>query len=265
MAQVICRFGGAEVRRVVDRAAGHVPEHVHDWPVLSIFVLGGYRNTTELGAVEIAGPSAIFYGPRAAHANSIGHDGFEQIEVEFDPAWVGMGLGAPVSRWTGGPAAVAARALARTCAATPSELEVRLAVRRILAHDADPAGQSPHPWAHRVDAMLRNDPSLTVGELARHVGRHPAWLGAAYAQARGEGLRQAAARLRVERAARRLRETDDAPADIAAVTGFCDQSHMVRVFRRLLGRTPSAVRADRAFMRPSEAAPQGRDLARASA
>ena len=38
----------------------------------------------------------------------------------------------------------------------------------------------------------------------------------------------------------------------AADAGFCDQSHMHRVFRRVLARTPADVRADRAIMRRSD-------------
>ena len=38
--------------------------------------------------------------------------------------------------------------------------------------------------------------------------------------------------------------------------GFCDQSHMSRVFRRVLGRSPSAVRDDRReFRKIAVAAP----------
>lgn len=49
----------------------------------------------------------------------------------------------------------------------------------------------------------------------------------------------------VERAARLLRETDESCAGIALEAGFRDQSHMSRVFRRVLGRSPSVVREDR--------------------
>jgi transcriptional regulator GlxA family with amidase domain len=60
---------------------------------------------------------------------------------------------------------------------------------------------------------------------------------------------ETAARFRVERAARSLRETNHACAYIAHEAGFCDQSHMNRTFRRSLGRTPSEVRDDRAVFR----------------
>ena len=95
--------------------------------------------------------------------------------------------------------------------------------------------------AERIAAVAERE---KVDEVMMGVGRHPAWLGAAYAQRRGESLPQTAARLRTERAACRLRETLDPPADVAAEAGFCDQSHMIRSFRAVLGRTPSEVAAE---------------------
>jgi len=62
-------------------------------------------------------------------------------------------------------------------------------------------------------------------------------------------LKDTASRLRVERAARLLRESDRGLADIAMATGFCDQSHMNRLFRRVLGRPPTEIRRDRLAFR----------------
>ncbi|HEY6922715.1 MAG TPA: helix-turn-helix domain-containing protein, partial [Steroidobacteraceae bacterium] len=94
---------------------------------------------------------------------------------------------------------------------------------------------------HRLSA----DSTLRIGDLARGACRHPSWLGSAYRQATGEGLQQTAARFRVERAARLLRESDQPYAGVAFEAGFCDQSHMNRTFRRLLGRSPATVRDER--------------------
>jgi transcriptional regulator GlxA family with amidase domain len=104
-------------------------------------------------------------------------------------------------------------------------------------------------WVHVIHRLLRHDTTLAVNDLAREVGRHPSWLGTAYRKATGEGPMETAARFRVERAARALRETNRSCAYIAHEAGFCDQSHMNRTFRRLLGRAPSEVREDRTTFR----------------
>jgi AraC family transcriptional regulator len=249
--RILRSFSGARIRRIVDRSDAVVAEHAHDWPVLSIFVIGGYTNTTELGQVSIAGPSAILYRAGAAHQNNVGSNGFEQIEIEFEPDWLGPEFLAPtpVARWIGGWTARASRELMRTCSVETDEAVFRAAVQRFVETGRHLAQRPMPSWINWIDRRLRHDPHVKIAELAEALGRHPSYLGTAYHLASGESAREAAARIRVERAAKLLRETDTAPASIAADAGFCDQSHMNRTFRRMLGRTPSDVRADRAFMR----------------
>jgi AraC family transcriptional regulator len=245
------KFSGASIRRVVDRSGARVPEHAHDWPVLSIFVIGGYFNRTELGEIHIAGPSAILYRAGAVHCNTIGSAGFEQIEVEFDPAWLGRKLvpDVPVSQWLGGRIGAEARTLALLCGQEKDEARLRSALQRFVAGANKEALHEPPDWVDTIIRRLGEDAPLKANDLARDVSRHPSWLGAAYKRATGEGLLEAAARFRVERAAHLLRETDQPCAGIAAEAGFCDQSHMNRTFRRVLGRAPSAVREDRLHFR----------------
>jgi AraC family transcriptional regulator len=245
------KLSGACVRRVVDRSYARIPEHAHDWPVLSVFVLGRYSNQTELGEIVIAGPSAILYRAGAAHRNVVGSAGFEQIEIEFDPAWLGRSLipDAPVSRWLGGLAGAEARTLARLCGQEAEEERLHAAVQRFLQRAGSQIAHDPRDWIGKVAQRLSEDTTLRAGDLAEEMRRHPSWLGTAYRRATGEGLMDTAARLRLERAAHLLRETDQPYANIALEAGFCDQSHMNRTFRRLLGRLPSEVRADRADFR----------------
>ena len=49
-------------------------------------------------------------------------------------------------------------------------------------------------------------------------------------------------RIRVDEARRLLSNTERPIADIALETGFTDQSHLTRVFRRVLGETPGDFR-----------------------
>jgi AraC family transcriptional regulator len=230
-----------------------VAEHAHDWPVLSLFVVGGYRNRTEIGETFIAAPSAVFYRAGAAHENTVASTGFEQIEIEFDPLWLGREClpGAPVTRWVCGRAAAEARTLVHVCMQEADESRLRAAVRRFVERaNRQPELITPR-WIGTITRRLRENTNLSVHDLAREVGRHPSWLGTAYKRAAGEGVLQTAARFRVERAARLLRETDESGACIAVEAGFCDQSHMHRVFQRVVGRSPTAVREDRRNFRPA--------------
>ena len=244
-------LSGATIRRVIDRSNASVPEHAHDRPLLSLFVVGRYLNETELGTTYIQGPSAIFYRAGSAHRNEAGPAGFEQVEIEFDPDWLGCTYipAAPVSRWIGGCVAAESRSLAQACFLESDVDRLRNCLRQFIRRAGGQPVSAAPVWLNTVTRHLHEDPSWEVCALAREVRLHPSWLGVAYRQYVGEGLRESAARLRVERATHLLRETDRTPADIAQEAGFCDQSHMHRVFRRVLGRLPSDVRSDRANFR----------------
>ena len=99
-------------------------------------------------------------------------------------------------------------------------------------------------WLPAVLEKINCDPPPTAREVARDLGLHPAWLTQADRVATGEGLHQTLSRTRGERAALLLRHSADPAAQIAAEAGFCDQSHMIRCFRQLFGRTPNEVRGE---------------------
>ena len=240
-------FSGASVKRVIDRSHSRVPQHAHDWPVLSLFVIGSFENETELGKQVFCGPSAILYRAGAAHRNTIGADGFEQVEIEFDPDWLGVTWlpGDPVMQWLGGRIGAETRSLLQACRNEASESQFRSTLQRFLGCAKDRQHSNPATWVGTIMRRLREDPTLKVSQLAQDVQRHPSWAGTAYRRATGEGLQETAARFRVERAARLLRETQQSCISIALESGFCDQSHMNRTFRRVLGRSPLEVREDR--------------------
>jgi AraC family transcriptional regulator len=240
-------FSGVFVRRVIDRSHACVPEHAHDWPVLSLFVMGSYSNETEMGKKFIRGPSAVFYRAGAAHRNTTAAVGFEQIEIEFDPAWLGRPFlpTVPVTLWIGGHTGGAARHLARACEGETSEERLCASLQRFLERARRQPKREPAGWVGTLTRRLEEDTSRRIRNLAREAGRHPSWVGRAYRDATGEGLQETATRFRVERATRLLRETGQPLVSIACEAGFCDQSHMNRTFRRMLGRSPAAIREER--------------------
>ena len=253
------RASGAHVSRVMHPPQQQIPPHRHDWPVLTLYRLGGYREEAEDGqSIQFNGPSIVFQPAGAAHADQIGDCGLETLAMTFDPAW----LTAEARRWLparshwrqGGRMALAARQLAAVWISADVTAEtLRLATSRFLvqlfAH-AETVGAAP-TWAARVASRL--DDTRTQ-DLARAVGLHPAWLARAYRAWRGEGLAETARRRRVERAVLLLRGGLETLADVALASGFCDQSHMNRAFRAVLGRTPLEVRGEAALLRPLAAA-----------
>jgi AraC family transcriptional regulator len=244
----LLKFSGARVIRIIDGADAHVDEHAHDWPVLSIFVLGSCANRSTLGDSTISSPSAVFYRAGAAHENRVGRYGYEQIQMEFDPKWlrsVDTTHVDPARHWIGGRVAAAARALAAAWTSADA-VEANIAkatedfLRLAMSH------RNPrHPvWLNRVVQCLQSDAAPTTRELAHELGMHAGWLAEAYRDAAGEGLQETVRRRRVAMATSLLRHSDRPPAEIAAASGFCDQSHMIRSLRAVLGRTPTQIRTE---------------------
>ncbi|HET7433808.1 MAG TPA: AraC family transcriptional regulator [Thermoanaerobaculia bacterium] len=244
----LLKFSGARVVRIIDGAHAAVDEHAHDWPVLSIFVLGSCDNRSAVGDHAISSPSAVFYRAGAEHANRVGRYGYEQIQMELDPRWlrsIDTNRIDPTRHWVGGQVATAARALASLWnSPDAAETTVAKATEEFLRFALHHRNTKRPPWLNHVVQSLHSDAVPTTRQLARELGMHAGWLAEAYRGATGEGLQETVRRRRVAIAASLLRQSSRSPADIAAAAGFCDQSHMIRSLRALLGRTPTQIRSE---------------------
>jgi AraC-like DNA-binding protein len=244
-----CLSGAISVR-VIEAGGSVVEEHCHDWPVLSLYVMGDVLKVQEGGSVRVNRPAVILHGAREPHSNLIGSSGLEQLDIQFDPAWIKRsaadGRGRCVSFWSGGSVVGDANRHRlkwldpRACAAELASATAQFLDRAFAAEER----REPE-WLPTVLRKLEREEVQSTEQLARELGMHPGWLAQAYRDAVGEGLRQTVQRHRVERATKLLRTTNLEAADVAAAAGFCDQSHMIRSFKRLLGRTPSRIRAER--------------------
>jgi AraC family transcriptional regulator len=245
-AQALGRFEGGSASLTALGAGQGLDDHTHDHPYLSLFVLGSYREAGEGGETAIDGPAAAFHPAGSAHADAIGQRGLATVIVEFDSAWLARRVG-PWARldrsryWIGGDAGRKAGALARAWLGGADAAQCQAMTEAFLldASRDDEANAAP-AWLDRLSgADDETDPDV----LAERLGVSRAWLVRAYRHWRGEGLDEARRRRRVEDAARLIETSALGLAEIAAETGFCDQSHMNRAFRYVLGRTPAIVRA----------------------
>lgn len=241
-------FSGAHAVRIIERPDSSIAEHAHDWPVMSLYVMGSCTRQFDSTATPMTGPCAVLHPPGQYHSSDVGAVGLEQIDIEFDPAWLRLSDAGSLQRvrhWRGGAIGPATRRLSQLWtggAATDSRLSSATEAFISVALRSDEA-REPR-WLKTVHARLDHEEPPSTDDLAREVDLHPAWLAQAYRAATGEGLQQRVMRRRVERAALLLRHSAEPAAQIAAEAGFCDQSHMIRGFRQLLGRTPSQVRAE---------------------
>src|SRR6266704_673818 len=90
-----------------------------------------------------------------------------------------------------------------------------------------------------IDAGL--DARLTIESLAQEVGLSAAHFARAFKQTLGRAPHQYLLGRRLERARQLIETTDASLSDIAQRTGFADQAHFTRLFKRAFGATPGAL------------------------
>lgn len=106
---------------------------------------------------------------------------------------------------------------------------------RPSAGRTDPGRGVAHDLRNLLDARLGE--VITLEEAGRLVHAHPAHLVRAFSAAFGIAPHQYVTARRVD-LARRLLLDGRSPGEVAAATGFYDQSHLTRHFKRVVGTTP---------------------------
>ena len=109
-----------------------------------------------------------------------------------------------------------------------------------------PDGGLSGPRLRRALDAIRDriEDGASLAEIAEAAGVSPSHLSAQFRRSTGLSPHQYLIRCRVERAKELLRfgEPSLTLAQVAARAGFCDQGHLARHFRRLVGTTPTRYR-----------------------
>lgn len=97
------------------------------------------------------------------------------------------------------------------------------------------------PWVKRVTEYLSTaGVQPTLRDLAKEVGVHPVSVARAFRRHHGCTIGEFVRTNRIQVACDKLRHSRLTIAEIAHETGFSDQSHFTRSFRKIVGVTPGA-------------------------
>lgn len=240
------------VREVYHASFEHAyPLHAHEVWTAMIVDEGAVAYGLDRSS-HIAAPGAVTLLPPG-----VPHDGRSTVDgriyrkrvVYFDPDWlpakaVGRAAVHPTVR---DPLATAAARRIHAALALPGDLlaaehwtlELRQRVHSHLGSSTVVARDMP--LARRLRSLIddRFTESFTLSEIAGAIGAHPSHLIRSFSRAYGIAPHQYVLSRRID-LARKLLIDGIRPSDVAARTGFHDQAHLTRHFRRLLGTTPGA-------------------------
>ncbi|MDH6628498.1 AraC-like DNA-binding protein [Streptomyces sp. LBL] len=252
------------------------PMHVHDAWTLLIVDAGAVRYDLDRQEHGTPHDTVSLLPPHVPHNGSpVTPDGFRKRVLYLDGSRLGEDLIGPavdapdlldplLRRRVG----QLHTALTRPGDELEAESRLTLVGERLRTH-LRPAHHTNSPrrdpvLARRLRELLdeRVVEGLSLHEAARLVQAHPAHLVRAFSGAYGIAPHQYLNARRVDRA-RRLLLADHGPADVAVLTGFHDQAHLTRHFKKLVGVTPGRYRSGRSNRSSSRTDVRSRDSAEA--
>ena len=239
-----------------------LPRHHHDRPIVAITLTGS--GCSVLASREVVmQPAGVHTEPAGdTHSNRFGATGAHVIVIQPDPAAeellrpcrnvlmevhsLTLSEARPIARRLQGeivaPDSVSSLAIEAAC------LELLVAGARALHAKGADDSRAPR-WLTRVmdhmHACFLENPTLS--EISGIAGVHPAHLAREFRRVYRQSPATYLRKLRLEWAAALLARGERSLADVAAASGFADQSHFTRAFRRHTGLTPAAFRRDRHY------------------
>ena len=253
---VALEAGGLVMTRACFAPGLRLEPHEHATASVAVVLRGGWDGELDRHFSTLQRGDTVLVTPAGArHWNAFFPAETEVVVVELEPERNRLApeyrslLSEPVTLHQRGLGGLASRLAAELRApdAHSSLLSEGLALELLgtVARAADGERGSARPgWLDRAEECLRAGlcRGWTLETLSREVEVEPTRLVRAFRRyldtTPADYLRQ----LRVDEARRLLLDTERPVADIALETGFTDQSHLTRVFRRSLGETPAAFR-----------------------
>jgi len=250
---VNARIAGAILSEVRHELGRTVPPHTHQNAYFSLLIEGSYHETSASATIVYDPFTVVFHAPLMEHTDTIGPAGGRFFMVELELRWTDLiaaqvDVPQQVVELRGGDAAWLMSRLYQeflTRDAT-AELSVESLLYELCANVAGVQALPQHEpaWMPAVDRAIQRGftESIALQTIAGEVGVHPSHLCRAFHRFRGRSVGDYVMGMRMQLACRRILETEWPLHEVAAEAGFTDQSHMTRVFKRLVGATPGVYR-----------------------
>lgn len=188
---------------------------------------GGYEEAGDRGCVRVRAGDAVIHGAYEAHLNRYDTDGAEVLNLAlpcwFEPHAAVMRLADPDS-------------VVRSAERSPQE--AAMMALSLMQPVQSKASDKSAEWRFELAAALQMDPNLRLAEWAQNHCLAEETLSRGFQKAFGVSPSAYRAQQRARRAWRMVVAGRASLCEIAAHTGFSDQSHMTREIRAMTGRAP---------------------------
>lgn len=225
--------------------------HAHDIAGVSMVLAGTIRETSGRTTACATALSVVVKPADIEHADEVGPNGLRTLQTLFDDSYArtldnaGGGLGC--WRWLHAPPAVrdmlALLRLLRMDGANASMEDAVVAVLSGVQGDSLPRQNIPD-WIRQIREELDDRPAdnIRVSDLAAAAGVHPVSLARVFRRHYGVSVTVYRKRVRLQRAAQGATHGAAPLGRIAHDSGYADQAHFCRDFRKATGVTPSTFR-----------------------
>jgi AraC family transcriptional regulator len=229
--------------------------HEHSRPFITFLVHGMSDETDAHGVVSRIGPGTLNFTPAGSrHAHHFFTERCATLCAEFSPGIIALANDrrpeferARMIR--SGPAVEVAHRITLELLEEDAYSDLVLQglfielLGEIIRSPGDAMNGAPG-WLHVACSILRESPvgNLSIQDVASEVAVHPSHLAKCFRRFVGQSPGEFARRARLERASHELHHPAKPLKLIAAESGFADQAHFTRAFKRAFGYVPSAAR-----------------------
>jgi AraC family transcriptional regulator len=248
--------------------------HSHELAFFSLLLDGSYTERCGRKAIDYKQLMVVYRPSGMTHSDQIGRSGVRLFNVEVKESWLErMRQYGPVGHLSfepyGGELAWLAARLYRAFKDkdpySPLAIEgLILEMLAMLNRNSSAIDKQPPGWLAKVRDLLHAEyaDGISISRIADEVGVHPYHVSKSFRKFQNQTIAEYIQELRINYASRELLKPEVALSDVALASGFTDQSHMTRIFKRVTGMTPGAFRA--AFLTspaPPLAEPESEPLA----
>lgn len=240
-----------------------ISAHAHEQANFCMAVEGGCTEIYGGKRREFMPFSLNFLPPQQLHSLKISSAGMRAFSIDIAPQWLGRmrehSLKVEDSVYCSGGLLIQLhlrlyREFQNIDVASPLAVEgialemLAEAARRQITNKG--GSGAPPGWLKQARAIVHEEFSLhlSLETIAREVGIHPVHLARMFRRYYHCTIGEYVRRVRIENACRRIMTTEAPLSEIALASGFSDQSHFTRIFKRLKGMTPAEYRSE--FKRP---------------